>query len=172
MAGAASCGLAASCSLVTSWDGLTSNDTGSSTSSTGSSGGSDGSGGSGGSGGADPVDASASDAAPDAPAVFECTPGEHYCGGGAIKGSTKTLYLCNSDHSTSVLEACAHGCLALPAAKDDICRCLAGGFYCGGDHIEGDPTTLYKCNADGSGTLVKHCTKGCVVMTGKDDACG
>lgn len=157
MAVAASCGLAASCSLVTTWDGLTSDDAGP------------------GSGGGVVADGSTNDAppdvTPDAPPAFECTPKEHYCGGNGIKGSTSTLYLCKSDSTTAVLEVCAHGCLVLPA-KDDICRCLAGGSYCGGDHIDGDPTTLYKCNADGSGTVLKHCVNGCVVMTGKDDACG
>ncbi len=171
---AASCGLLASCSLVTSWDGLM------------SAGGPQDAG-LGGAGGRDAMSASvgstggaasdAGDASPDSAAdVIEpplCTPKHHYCGGHVVMGTTTKLYVCNDDSaSTSLVETCAHGCLVRPLSKDDHCRCLAGGVYCGGDHIEGDPSTLYKCNADGSGTLFEHCTKGCVVTAGKDDSCG
>ncbi|MEO5732014.1 MAG: hypothetical protein ABI134_32680 [Byssovorax sp.] len=105
MAVAASCGLAASCSLVTTWDGLTSSDAGP---------------GSGGSGGNDVADGSASDAAPDATPAFECTPEGHYCGGDRIKGSTTTLYICNADGSGTVLEHCVNGCV-VTTGKDDAC---------------------------------------------------
>lgn len=159
---AASCGLLASCSLVTSWDGLTSADAGNV-----------GSGGTGGTGGSanDAGDADA-DTSPDVTPIPACTPKHHYCGGHVVEGTSTKLYICNGDGSASLLEACAHGCLVRPSGHDDLCRCVTNGYYCGGDHVEGDPTTLYRCNADGSGTVFEHCTKGCVITAGKDDACG
>lgn len=177
----ASCGLVASCSLVTTWDGLTPDDDAgpgdaisASASGAGGDGGAGGSlsaTGSGGSAGDAGLDA-AHDAAPDGPPVFVCTPKERYCGGDKVPGSTKTLYVCGNDGKATAVEVCTHGCLVRPGDIDDLCRCLTGGSYCGGDHIEGDIKTLYKCNADGSGTVIKHCATSCVVMPGKDDACG
>ena len=153
-----------SCSLVTSWDGLTGADdagvggTGSIVvSATGGQGG-------------DAIDAG--DTGPDVIDPDACTPKHHYCGGHVVAGVSTKLYICNDDGSASILESCAHGCLVRPKPNDDLCRCFEGGFYCGGDHIEGDPTTLYRCNKDGSGTLYEHCTKGCIVSPGKDDVCG
>jgi hypothetical protein len=173
---AASCGLLASCSLVTSWDGLTSSDAGAHG---GAGGGATTSAttGSGGSGGTadDAGDASdaPADGEPDAMDPPLCTAKHHYCGGHVIMGTATKLYVCSDDgSSTSLVETCTHGCLVRPLNKDDHCRCLAGGYYCGGDHIEGDPSTLYRCNVDGSGTLFEHCTKGCIVTPGKDDSCG
>ena len=49
--------------------------------------------------------------------------------------------------------------------------CVPGGFYCGGDKLDGDPQTLYKCQPNGSGTVAKSCPNGCQVNPGTDDAC-
>ena len=50
--------------------------------------------------------------------------------------------------------------------------CVAGGLYCGGDKVSGDPNTLYRCSGGSSGTVVEHCADGCDVVPGQDDACG
>lgn len=55
--------------------------------------------------------------------------------------------------------------LAEPAA------CVAGGFYCGGDKLAGDPETLYQCNGGGVPLARGRCVHGCVVMPTDDDAC-
>lgn len=155
---AASCGLLASCSLVTTWDGLTSDDAG-------AVGGSSGSGGSASDGGHD------ADAGPDVVQPITCTPKKHYCGGHVVEGSSKTLYVCTADGGATVLEACTYGCLVHPKGEDDTCKCKPGGYYCGGDKLIGDPTTLYTCKADGTGTVFKHCVTSCNVNPGKDDSC-
>jgi hypothetical protein len=172
---AAACGLLASCSLVTSWDGLTGADAGA----PGGAGGSSGLGSTtvtAGEGGAASDAGDAADAPADTTAdvvdPLACVPTHHYCGGHVVAGTSTKLYVCNDDGSASLAESCLHGCLVRPKPHEDLCRCLAGGYYCGGDHIEGDPTTLYRCNVDGSGTLFEHCTKGCIVSPGKDDVCG
>ncbi len=173
---AAACGLLASCSLVTSWDGLTGADAGPPDAGSGGAGGHDS-----GQGGAaidagdagdtgdtgDPADTGADAKDPD-----QCVEKHHYCGGHVVAGTSTKLYICNGDGSASLLESCTHGCLVRTKLIDDHCRCLAGAYYCGGDHVEGDPSTIYKCNVDGSGTLFEHCTKGCIVAPGKDDTCG
>jgi hypothetical protein len=48
---------------------------------------------------------------------------------------------------------------------------VAGGLYCGGDKVSGDPTTLYKCTGGSTGTVVEHCANGCAVLSGQNDAC-
>jgi hypothetical protein len=161
---ASSCGLLASCSLATTWDGLTSIDAGAGGSLGG--GGSQGSGGSAGAGTDGDTDAQTDVVHPPG-----CTAKSHYCGGNKLEGDAGTLYTCNADGTGSLLEACAHGCLVVGTGQDDICKCQAGGYYCGGDHILGDPSTLYTCKADGSGTLLKHCANGCMTNVGKDDSC-
>lgn len=49
--------------------------------------------------------------------------------------------------------------------------CVVGGSYCGGDKLAGDPDTLYRCNADGTGTVIRKCENGCSVNPGRDDSC-
>ncbi len=50
--------------------------------------------------------------------------------------------------------------------------CVAGGFYCGGDKLAGDPGVLYVCNAGGVPFARGRCALECVVNTGgDDDAC-
>lgn len=148
---ASSSAVLASCSLVTTWDGLTSGE-------------GSGAGGAARDGGADAT-------APDGDAGA-CTPTGHYCGGDEVGGVANTLYTCNGGAPPSVLEVCAYGCIVRPAGEDDTCRCQPGGAYCGGDKVEGNVDTLYHCNQDGSGTVIEHCAKGCKVIAGQDDACG
>ena len=70
---------------------------------------------------------------------------------------------------------CTAGCVVRPA-DDDACRadggtCIEGGFYCGGDKVEGDPQTRYTC-AGGVGVDGVECADACVVAPpGEDDYC-
>lgn len=69
---------------------------------------------------------------------------------------------------------CRYDCVVRPG-KDDTCRggggtCLDGGAYCGGDKLDGDPRTLYRCMA-GVGTVLQRCVTACVVRSADDDAC-
>jgi hypothetical protein len=69
---------------------------------------------------------------------------------------------------------CAGGCL-VRATVADVCRavggaCTDGGLYCGGDKLDGDPQTLYRCAA-GVGTAPTPCLHACDVRVGRDDAC-
>jgi hypothetical protein len=50
-------------------------------------------------------------------------------------------------------------------------NCVAGGTYCGGDKVSGDPSTLYLCHGKATPTVVKHCDSGCTVNPGADDSC-
>jgi muramidase (phage lysozyme) len=50
-------------------------------------------------------------------------------------------------------------------------KCVAGSNYCGGDKVKGDSRSLYRCNADGSGTLITKCGGGCRINLGNDDSC-
>ena len=61
------------------------------------------------------------------------------------------------------------------AGADARARCNEGGFYCGGERLPGNPTALYRCNADGAGVLTQQCATACVLapthQPRKDDAC-
>jgi len=100
-----------------------------------------------------------------------CVEGTLYCGGDLVAGSTDTLYACKAGAPVA-RGVCAGGCLTRPG-KGDLCAgtggsCVTGGLYCGGDKLDGDPQSLYRC---GSG-LVMACANGCVVgSAGHDDAC-
>jgi hypothetical protein len=50
-------------------------------------------------------------------------------------------------------------------------NCVPGGSYCGGGEVSGDSSTLYRCNGDGSATLIKKCGNGCRVNPGANDSC-
>jgi hypothetical protein len=100
-----------------------------------------------------------------------CVAGGYYCGGDKVKGDEDTLYRCNADGSATKVESCARGCAVRPG-EDDACRtCVVGGLYCGGDKLSGNKNTLYRCNAEGRGDVVKVCSKGCSVNPGSDDSC-
>ncbi|HUH02742.1 MAG TPA: hypothetical protein VML75_12175 [Kofleriaceae bacterium] len=105
----------------------------------------------------------------------DCVAGGLYCGGDKLAGDPDTLYQCNGGGVPLARGVCDFGCLVRPAA-DDTCRggggtCVEGGFYCGGDKLDGDPQTLYRC-AGGTGTDGVECADGCVVAPpGMDDFC-
>ena len=107
----------------------------------------------------------------------DCTANQTYCGGNLVVGDPNTVYQCNSGGVPIAHGVCKYGCLVRP--KNDICRGGGGtcqdtptaGVYCGGDKLDGDPSTLYTCSA-GSGVMPVPCANGCMVNPpGKDDAC-
>ncbi len=105
-----------------------------------------------------------------------CVTGGLYCGGDKVAGDPSTLYQCNGSSAPAVVQYCASGCVVRPG-QDDACgsgssSCVAGGLYCGGDKVSGDPDTLYRCNGTSAPTVAQRCAAGCVVRPGQDDACG
>jgi hypothetical protein len=61
---------------------------------------------------------------------------------------------------------------ASDGAKVDAGACTSGRYYCGGDGVVGDPTTLYRCGINGSAAPALVCMKGCAHKEpSKDDAC-
>jgi hypothetical protein len=70
--------------------------------------------------------------------------------------------------STSVAP---HHHAAITIDLSPTAACNAGAFYCGGDQLAGDPSTLYQCNAGGVPIARGFCTAGCATRPGKDDIC-
>jgi hypothetical protein len=107
--------------------------------------------------------------------IAECVAGGFYCGGDKLAGDPDTLYQCNGGGVPLARGVCGSGCIVRPTA-DDTCRgsagtCVDGGFYCGGDKLDGDPRTLYRCSG-GIGTAGTVCADGCIVSPpGTDDRC-
>jgi hypothetical protein len=51
------------------------------------------------------------------------------------------------------------------------CAGLSSGYYCGGDNVSGDPSTLYSCSG-GALSFYQYCANGCQVMpAGYNDYC-
>lgn len=48
--------------------------------------------------------------------------------------------------------------------------CVIGGLYCGGDKLSGNASHLYRCTSSGP-ELVRACSNGCSVNSGRDDSC-
>lgn len=106
--------------------------------------------------------------------VSPCVDGEHRCAGEGFPGVADTLYQCNEGGVPLARGRCSAGCIEQPDG-DDVCRadggaCVEGGFYCGGDKLDGDPRTLYTCEA-GRGVDGSECPDGCQVRPGRDDIC-
>lgn len=107
-----------------------------------------------------------------------CVTDGSYCGGDRLVGAADTLYRCTADGGALLVKKCAGGC-ARDAGNGDGARCnlpdvpcQAGGNYCGGDKLDGDPKILYRCVANGAHTILERCAKGCVVKPqGSDDDC-
>ena len=113
----------------------------------------------------------ARDGSESSPSGGNCVPGGLYCGTDKVDGHRNSLYRCNSNHSASLVRACAHGC-SINSGDDDSCRCVAGSNYCGGDVITGNSSTLYECGSNGVSTsVVRHCSNGCAVISGAEDRC-
>jgi hypothetical protein len=111
-------------------------------------------------------------------AADTCTVNVESCGGDGLRGDPDTLYRCLVDGGGSLVKKCASGCVrdagtgaggrcVMPATP-----CKVGGFYCGGDKLDGDPAVLYTCGTGGTAVEKERCTKGCqVAKSGLDDAC-
>ena len=105
----------------------------------------------------------------------QCDAGAFYCGGDMLAGDAQTLYQCNGGGVPLARGRCTFGCVVRPAA-DDLCdggpmTCKEGGFYCGGNEVDGDPSTRYRC-VGGVGTAPMFCPDGCVIApAGSDDDC-
>lgn len=107
-----------------------------------------------------------------------CVADGSYCGGDRVVGEADTIYRCAADGGGLLLRKCAGGC-ARDGGGGEGARCnlpdvpcQAGGNYCGGDKLDGDPRILYRCVANGAHTILERCTKGCRVMPeGSDDDC-
>jgi hypothetical protein len=99
-----------------------------------------------------------------------------YCGGDRLIGATDVLYRCVADGGAALEKKCASGCEP-DAGNGARCNppvspCKAGGAYCGGDKLDGDPRVLYRCAAGGAHAVLESCANGCRVMAaGVDDAC-
>lgn len=150
---------AAGCSALTTWDGLTDAAGRDADLRDGAS--------------TDPTDGGSQDSAADgadAPARG-CTSGEVRCGGHRLAGDPGILYRCDDDGGSTQLSVCMYGCIVSASASDKCGVCAAGSPYCGGDKIPGDPRTLYRCNGDGTTTVIEICPTSCVVRPGQNDIC-
>ena len=57
------------------------------------------------------------------------------------------------------------------AAEAPEASCPEGEHRCGGDGIVGDPSTLYRCLADGGAAVAIACAKGCARRPERGGAC-
>jgi hypothetical protein len=109
-------------------------------------------------------------------AAATCVQGGFYCGGNKLAGDESALYMCNTGGVPLGRGFCEHGCSVNPPPMDDACRggpatCIEGGFYCGGNKLDGDPQSRYTCSG-GKGIARQPCADGCVIApAGSDDHC-
>lgn len=105
----------------------------------------------------------------------DCVAGSFYCGGDRLAGDPGVLYVCNAGGVPFARGRCASECV-VNVSNDDACRgvggpCVEGGFYCGGNKLDGDPRSLYRC-VGGVGRDRRDCANGCAIRPpGQDDAC-
>jgi hypothetical protein len=94
-----------------------------------------------------------------------------YCGGNHAPGAANELYRC-TDGVPSLVETCAGDCARYPDGQNDHCSCwLGNGLYCGGNGVNGDTSTLYRC-ANGVVTVEQTCSNGCETKpNGFNDVC-
>lgn len=108
-------------------------------------------------------------------AAPSCIPGVNYCGRNLIPGEPDVLYRCERDAVPVARGRCLFGCNIVSGGEDHCDSgpntCVDGGFYCGGDKIDGDPQVLYVCDS-GVGTQPKPCDERCAIYPpGMDDRC-
>lgn len=99
-----------------------------------------------------------------------------YCGGNANTGDPSTLYRCTNGTFT-IDRTCSAGCFVKPDGEADTCvdatqTCGAGnGLYCGGNGIDGNANTLYRCT-NGVVTVEQNCGGECSWQPlGQNDRC-
>jgi hypothetical protein len=71
------------------------------------------------------------------------------------------------------VQGCATGGEEFDSSHDAVTGgCVPGGFYCGGDKVEGDKNSLFVCESGKKGRLSQKCATKCIVAApGQDDAC-
>jgi hypothetical protein len=105
----------------------------------------------------------------------DCVAGSFYCGGDKLAGDPGVLYQCNAGGVPLARGRCELECV-VNTGNDDACRgvggpCTEGGYYCGGNELDGDPQSLYQC-VGGVGRSRRECANGCEIRpAGQDDAC-
>jgi hypothetical protein len=95
-----------------------------------------------------------------------CTLGGDYCGRNELAGNDGTLYRC-TDGVPLARGRCQHGCVKGPEGADDFCaggpvKCTNGSRYCGGNKVNGDPSSVYDCVMMMPANKMM-CAKGCVI---------
>ena len=123
-------------------------------------------------------DAQSREAGEAAEAGSACAVGVESCGGDAVRGDPDTVYRCLADGGGALVRKCASGCVhdagtgVAGRCIMPVAPCQVGGFYCGGDKLDGDPGVLYTCATGGTAVEKERCAKGCqIAKSGQDDAC-
>jgi hypothetical protein len=102
-----------------------------------------------------------------------------YRGGGGTGGlggllaEPETPYRCAGGLPTYYVR-CSNGCYP-HSSPGAVCLggtglCNDGGTYCGGNHVDGDPNTVYVCKSF-QGTMPMPCPRGCAIRGDGQDAC-
>lgn len=89
--------------------------------------------------------------------------------GDVVGRAEVALTIARDEHASARVQL---GPLLLDGGAVDLgdAGCQPGGLYCGGDKLEGDPNTLYRCTT--SGPIIRGaCAAGCEVRPGRDDRC-
>jgi 3D (Asp-Asp-Asp) domain-containing protein len=106
-----------------------------------------------------------------------CAADGFVCGGDAVTGDPRMLYRCHDGHMTFE-RLCRWGCRQSRSGAADACNprppapyCADEGLHCGGDRVDGEPGSLYRC-VDHGLLFERACSGGCVVdADGVADAC-
>lgn len=96
-----------------------------------------------------------------APPTADCALGDGlYCGGNGVNGAANELYRCSGGVAT-LEQTCTGDCAKMPDGINDVCSCALGdGLYCGGNGVNGDANTLFRCSG-GAVAVEKKCANGC-----------
>jgi hypothetical protein len=94
-----------------------------------------------------------------------CVAGQFYCGGHGVAGDPQTLYACDTAGVPRARGLCVSSCGAGTNGMD-TCRgegiCNEGGLYCGGNVLDGDPQSRYRC-ISGKPAERLICETACVI---------
>jgi hypothetical protein len=94
-----------------------------------------------------------------------------YCGGNHAPGKPNELYRCTAGVPT-LETTCSGDCALMPDGTNDRCSCAQGdGLYCGGNGVNGDVNTLFRCTG-GVVSVEQKCDNTCVPQPdGLNDIC-